>query len=189
MGGLHAPVNCRGTFGGVSMDRDSADNPHPRRRGAAPRTRAIAFASLVTGAGGLAVAYASAFFPPPISSVGPWLMAVLVPLTLCATMILGAVNPGRPLGPLKWPFLGVFLLVAAGFLLALLLPVETPDSALVLGLPRRAAVVLYGVGVVPLVLLPVVYALTFDTFTLSDDDLARVRAARRPDSTAPRDRA
>jgi len=48
----------------------------------------------------------------------------------------------------------------------------------VLGFPLRAAIVIYGVGLVPLVMLPVVYAMTFDEMTLSEDDLARVREVR-----------
>jgi hypothetical protein len=47
----------------------------------------------------------------------------------------------------------------------------------VLGLPRRAAIVLYGIGLLPLFVLPVAYALTFDEMTLSEEDLERVRRA------------
>jgi hypothetical protein len=49
-------------------------------------------------------------------------------------------------------------------------------SKLWLGLPARAAVVIYGIGLLPIVVLPVAYALTFDTQTLSADDVERVRA-------------
>jgi hypothetical protein len=128
------------------------------------------------------LAYASAFFPPVIAWVGPWLMAIMVPLVMFATMILGAVRETRTLGRLTLPFLLVFVLVAGGFVVALLLPVEGADAALFLGLPARAAVILYGVGLLPLFMLPMVYALTFDTLTLTDEDIARVRAARLPGS-------
>ena len=50
-----------------------------------------------------------------------------------------------------------------------------------LGLPPRAAVVLYVIGFLPVLVLPLAYALTFDALTLSEADLARARAAR----TAP----
>ena len=79
---------------------------------------------------------------------------------------------------MKWPILLVFVLVGGGFLLALLLPPDTVNGPYWLGLPRRAAVVLYGVGLLPLFVLPLAYAFTFDALTLSDEDLARVRAAR-----------
>jgi len=43
-------------------------------------------------------------------------------------------------------------------------------------LPARAAVVIYGIGLLPIVVLPVAYALTFETQTLSAEDVERVRA-------------
>lgn len=160
------------------MHEDSAGTPHSGRASTPLATPDAAFRALVLGVLGIALAYASAFLPAPIARVGPWLMALMVPLTLFAMLMLGAVRNTRPLGRLAWPFLVVFLLVAGGFVLALVLPAEGRTSPLVLGLPARAAVILIGVGIVPLFMLPLAYALTFDTHTLSDDDLARVRAAR-----------
>jgi hypothetical protein len=69
------------------------------------------------------------------------------------------------------------------FALALALP-EGPGGGtvgepLLLGLPRRAAVVVYGVGLLPVFVLPIVYALTFDAQTLRAEDLERVRALGR----------
>ncbi len=143
-------------------------------------TRDVALRAFVIGVLGTALAYLSAFFPPAIARIGPWLMAVTMPVTMFAMMVLGAVRAGRGIGPLKWPFVLVFVLVAGGFALALWLPAESQDTPLWLGLPPRAAVILYGVGLLPLFMLPVVYALTFDALTLTDDDLTRIRAARRP---------
>lgn len=108
----------------------------------------------------------------------PWVVAMATTLAMVATMILGAARRGRRnggLGRLAIPFLVTFLLVAGGFALALLLPAA--GEPLVLGLPRRAAVVLYGVGLLPLFVLPLAYALTFDEMTLSEHDLERVRRA------------
>lgn len=140
----------------------------------------MALRALIVGVTGIAIAYASAFFPEPVARIGPWIMAVLMPITMFAMMVLGAVRSGRGMGPLALPFALVFLLVAGGFVLALWLPPEAVDTPLWLGLPPRAAVILFGVGLLPLFMLPVVYALTFDAFTLNDDDIARVRAARLP---------
>jgi hypothetical protein len=53
----------------------------------------------------------------------------------------------------------------------------TAESRLFLGLPAGAAIVVYGIGLLPLVILPVAYALTFSAMTLTDADLDRVRAA------------
>ena len=138
----------------------------------------LALTATVIGTIGIALAYASAFAPPPIATWGAWLMAVIMPLVMMAVMVLGAARTGRALGGLVWPMLLVLALVTGGFLLALSLPGETPDSPLWFGLPLRAAIVLYGVGVLPLFVLPLAYALTFDRLTLSDEDIARVRDAR-----------
>lgn len=54
--------------------------------------------------------------------------------------------------------------------------VEATGDALVWGLPPRATHLLYGVGLVPAILVPLVYAFTFDRETLSADALARFRA-------------
>lgn len=146
--------------------------------------RDVALRALVVGVFGIAIAYASAFLPPAFARLGPWLMALVMPMTMFAMMILGAVRAGRGIGPVALPFALVFLLVAGGFLLALALPAEDLLTPLWFGLPRRAAVILFGVGLLPLFVLPVVYALTFDLLTLTDDDLARVRAARLPETTS-----
>ncbi len=145
-------------------------------------TRAIAMRAFVLGVIGIAVAYATAFLPAPMAAVGPWIMAVVMPVTMFAIMVLGAVRAGRGIGPLAVPFALVLLLVCGGFAVALWLPPDTVDTPLWLGLPPRAAVILYVVGLLPLFILPVVYALTFDALTLSDDDIARIRAARLPGS-------
>ena len=63
---------------------------------------------------------------------------------------------------------------------ALALPAnESALSKLWLGLPARAAVVIYGVGLLPIIVLPVAYAMTFETLTLSSEDVDRVRAVAR----------
>ncbi|CAN5319107.1 hypothetical protein BH23GEM2_BH23GEM2_01310 [soil metagenome] len=107
-----------------------------------------------------------------------WVIAMATTLAMLATTILGAARRGRRnggLGGLAIPFLVTFLLVAGGFALALVLPAA--GEPLMLGLPRRAAIVLYGIGLLPLFVLPVAYALTFDEMTLSEQDLDRVRKA------------
>ena len=133
----------------------------------------------VAGTVGIALAYTTAFLPPAIARWGPYLMAVALPLCLMATMVLGAARPGQSLGRLRWPLGVVLLLVGGGFLLALALPPDAANGGLWLGLPPRAAVIVYGVGLLPLFVLPLAYAVTFDRMTLSEEAIARVRAARR----------
>ena len=71
------------------------------------------------------------------------------------------------------------VLVVGGGLVALVLmpPADPGDPTLILGLPPRAALLMYGVGLLPTLVVPVAYALTFERLTLSEADLARVRAA------------
>ena len=138
----------------------------------------MALRAMVIGTIGIALAYASAFGSPRVAAAGPWIMALSLPVAMIAMMTFGAVRAGRRVGALAFPFALVFVLVAGGFGLALWLPPDTADGIYWLGLPRRAAVIVYGVGLLPLFVLPFAYALTFDALTLDDDDIARVRAAR-----------
>ena len=95
-------------------------------------------------------------------------------------MILGATRGQRGIGPLKIPFAFVVLTLAVGFCAALALPAsENPDSDLWLGLPARAAIVIYGVGLLPTIVLPIAYALTFQSQTLTAEDIEQVRSLAR----------
>jgi len=146
---------------------------------------AIGATACATGC--IALAYASAFWPGVGRSWGPWLMVVGLATMVVALMALGAVGRARRLGRLVVPLVFTFVVLVGGFALALLLPAEGAGARVVLGLPVRAAVVLYGVGLLPLLVLPIAYALTFDAVTLSAGDLERVRAlgaARRGDDGA-----
>lgn len=52
---------------------------------------------------------------------------------------------------------------------------DGPDAPLFLGLPRRAAFLLLGVGLAPAFVVPLAYALVFDRETLTDEDMDRLR--------------
>lgn len=132
--------------------------------------------ALLAGTLAIAAAYASAFLPGPPPAWAAWAMAMGTAVVMVASTALGAARNGK-IGRLKIPFALVFLVLAGGFALALGLPAETADAPLFLGLPIRAAVVLIGIGLVPLLVLPVAYALTFEEMTLSEEDLARIREA------------
>lgn len=104
------------------------------------------------------------------------MVAIAVPVSLVAIMILGAIRGQRGIGKLKVPFVFVAVILIAGFVAALALPAtESAASRLWLGLPLRAAIVIYGIGLLPIVVLPVAYALTFETQTLNAEDVERVR--------------
>ena len=132
--------------------------------------------ALLVGILAIASGYAAAFARNGTPSWAPWLLAFGIPVALGAIMILGAARGSRGVGPLKFPFLFVVAILAVGFCAALALPAtESPLSRLWLGLPARAAVIIYAVGLLPIVVLPIAYALTFETQTLSAKDVERVR--------------
>lgn len=141
-------------------------------------TQRIVMASLCAALVAVAVAYGSAFFSPGGASWSAPVFAIGTSVALGAMMALGAMTRGR-LGVLWLPIVLSVVLVAGGLVMAWALPApESGPETLVLGLPRRAAIVLYGVGLLPLLVLPLAYALTFDAATLRAEDITRVRAAR-----------
>lgn len=123
----------------------------------------------------IAVAYASAFLPGGTPAWSAWLMAIGTALAMVSAMVFGAARGGRGLGPLAWVFGAAFVVIAGGFCLALALTPQGAGEPIWLGLPRRAAILIYGIGLLPVFLLPIAYAATFDRITLSDADLASFR--------------
>jgi NADH:ubiquinone oxidoreductase subunit 6 (subunit J) len=143
-------------------------------------TRRASLVALFVGIAAIATGYAAACSRERTPVWAAWLLALGIPLALVAIMILGATRGRRGIGALRIPFAFVGLVLVIGFGAALALPAtEGPLSTLWLGLPARAAIVIYGVGLLPIVVLPVAYALTFETQTLSAEDLERVRALGR----------
>lgn len=108
----------------------------------------------------------------------PWTLAIGANGVIMTLMAIGAVRHDTLPRSLAWTFIGLFVLCAGAFVAALALPAaEGANGPLLFGLPLRTAIVLYGVGVVPIFILPFAYALTFESSTLSEGDLDRVRAA------------
>ncbi len=109
----------------------------------------------------------------------PWIGALASGVALpIALMSLGAARRGR-LGRLWLPLLALGLVLGAGWAAILALPHGGPDVA---GLPLATALMIFVMIPLPLVVLGLAYALTFDRLGLSSEDLERVRAARRPGS-------
>jgi hypothetical protein len=143
-------------------------------------TRRFALVSLFVSIVAIAGGYAAAFSKGGTPVWAPWLLALGIPVALGAIMILGAVRGSSGIGPLRFPFAFVILILVVGFGAALAMPAtESPLSKLWLGLPARAAIVIYGIGLLPIIVLPVAYAMTFETLTLSAEDVERVRAMAR----------
>jgi hypothetical protein len=126
----------------------------------------------------VAIAYAALFVSPTIPVWAPLSLAIGANGVIMSLMAIGAVRHDTMPRSLAWTFIGLFVLCAGALVLALVMPPqEGAGGPLLLGLPLRTAIVLYGVGVVPIAILPLAYALTFDSSTLSEADLVRVRAA------------
>lgn len=142
-------------------------------------TRTIALGALTVSALLIAAAYLGALVSTGVPSWAPWGLMIGTSTIMLATMVLGAARGRAGVGRLALPFAAMFAVLLVGFGAVLLMPAETATSSLWLGLPPRAAVILYGIGVLPLFVLPIAYALTFESLTLSDADLERVRAMRR----------
>lgn len=117
--------------------------------------------AVLVGALGLAAAFVLA---AAIGSASPWVswLAILgISLSMAGALGAGAIREGRLS---RWAVLAaavVLVVPLLGFGAALLLPEESPGMALWLGLPPRAALLLYGVGLLPVLVLPICYALDF----------------------------
>jgi len=144
-----------------------------------PMLKRLSLVGIFAATALIGVGYASAFAPGGAPAWAPWTLAIGTPLVLVSAMVMGAARDGR-LGPLLLPFLALFGMLAGGFALLLALkPTDAAEPTLVLGLPPRAALVLYGIGLGPALIVPVAYALTFERMTLSRETLERVRRAGR----------
>ena len=145
-----------------------------------PRTKRVALVALVLSTCAIGAAYATAFAGGGAPRWAGWLFAGGTTGALMATLALGASRRDRGLGRLAAPFVVMALLLGGGFAAVFALPADLGAAEpLLLGLPRRAAIVLYVVGLLPILVLPVAYALTFSDQTLRPEDLERVLAAAR----------
>jgi len=136
----------------------------------------LALFLLVISTISVVAAYGSAFLPAGAGRGSALLMAFGIAAMAVSLMTLGAVRDGERLGILGFAFGFVFVVLMAGFTAALFLP--DADGALTrlwLGLPPRAAIIIYGVGFVPVLVLPFVYARTFESRTLKPEDLEAIR--------------
>lgn len=128
----------------------------------------IVLAMMVIGAG-----YLSAFMPGGAPRLAAYAFAVATAAVMTAISVLGAARKRGGLGPLRWVFLLTFVILAGGFVAAL--SAIGQSTELWLGLPRGAAIILYIVGLVPMAVLPLAYALTFDKTTLDERELDELR--------------
>ncbi len=117
---------------------------------------------MVAGTAVIGAAYLATMLAGAPPGWAPWAVAIGGSAASVALFVLGAASRG-PLGRGVAMLLTMLGLVIAGaFCIALALPAsEAVGAPLVGGLPRRLAIVFYGVGFIPLLVLPVVFARTF----------------------------
>ncbi len=119
----------------------------------------LAVSTLALSTGAITLAYLLAFLPGSGGRLSAGLMIVGLATMAVSLMTL------------------VFVVFVAGFGIPLLMPgAESQATDLWLGLPPRAAIIVYGVGFLPVFVLPFVYARTFEQRTLKPEDLERIKA-------------
>lgn len=116
-------------------------------------------------------------FAVPLPGAGP-LFALLVMGYPVALVALAVSRNGR-LGPLGIPLLILLIFLEACTVGMLLARGRVLDGPWIGGLPLGAAIQLYGLFLAPLLLVALVYALTFDRFEMREEDLDRIEAYRR----------
>ena len=121
----------------------------------------------------IAAGYASAFLPGGAPRAAMYAFAIATSGIMTGVLLLGAARKDRPLGKLKWVFPIIFIVIAGGFCAALM-QTDVDTGKLWLGLPAGAAIILYVIGLVPMMILPVAYALSFDE-TFGEPELEDVR--------------
>jgi hypothetical protein len=117
---------------------------------------------LSAGTAAVAAAYLALLLGAPAGGWPPWLLAPGASAVLAGLAAIGAAREPRP-RRLAVALAVAFAAVPLGLALGLLLPAPTADAPLLLGLPRATTLLLLCTGLIPLLLLPIAYALTFET--------------------------
>jgi hypothetical protein len=106
----------------------------------------------------------------------PWaetLFSLLVMAYPVALIVVAVARKGR-LGLVGLPLIGLLLFLEACALGMLVLRGRVLDGPWFGGLPLAAAIQLYGLWLVPLLLVALAYGLTFDRFELRQEDIDRL---------------
>ena len=119
--------------------------------------------------------YLSAFIPAVPPMWGAWALLVGSVAALLAMSLLGA-GESPEARRLLLPLGIVFILLVGGIGSGLLLPDAGAGDRLFGGLPLPAALLLYGAGLLPLLVVPLVYAWTFQGTGLEQEAMADLTA-------------
>ncbi len=108
------------------------------------------------------------------TAAGEALFAVLAAAFPVGLIVLGAQRRGR-LGRLLWPLIALLSILEACVVVMLALRGRILDAPWLGGLPLATAVQVYGLFLLPLLLVSFAYAWTFESFSLRQDDLDELR--------------
>lgn len=117
---------------------------------------------IVGGAVAVAAGYVGAATGGSIARLAPWMLATGSAAASVGLFVLGAAARGVLTRGVAAILGLLFVVIVGGFGAALALPAdEGAAGRLLLGIPLRLAVVFYGIGLLPLFVLPAVFAVTF----------------------------
>ena len=140
-----------------------------------------AVGGIFVGALAILVAYASAWFGIP--TWGAWSMIVGSALCMSGATAMGAANSHVRPARVAIAASFLFVVIVVGFGAPFFWPVVSPETPLMFGLPLPVAIELFGVGLLPIMVLPILFAVEFKADGLDDVALAELRrrcAAVRP---------
>jgi hypothetical protein len=142
--------------------------------------RGVAVALLALSAATLLLGYVALWWSGGPSRTVHAVMAAAVVTQLTAFVLLGARRRDGRLGA-AWVAVGAVVVLVGGVLVTVIVSADAGAAEPLLGgLPRRAGLVLYGVGLAPLVLLAGSFARSFDTWVPTEAEVEQVRALRPP---------
>lgn len=137
--------------------------------------RRLALATLVLAIGCIVLAYASAWRSGGTPAWGIWLMIAGTAMLMSGMLGLSALRSGVPTRRATIVAVLLFAVLMLGFGLPMVLAPETATGPLFLGLPLRAAIEIYGVGLLPACFLPLLFAAEFRDEGLDQASLDRLR--------------
>lgn len=137
--------------------------------------RRLALTAQATGVVCIALAYGSAWRVAGTPAWGVWLMISGTALLLSGMLGLSAIRFGVTARRASFVALLLFVVLVLGFGLPMVLAPETASGPLLLGLPLRAAIEVYGVGLLPALVLPLIFAAEFRDRGLDPRSLDQLR--------------
>ena len=138
-------------------------------------SRRASLVSLMVSLTLVGLGYLSAFIPSVPPMWGAWTLLVGSVAALLAVSLLGA-GESPEARRLLLPLGIVFILLVGGIGSGFLLPDAGAGDRLFGGLPLPAALLLYGAGLLPLLVVPLVYAWTFQGTGLEQEAMAELTA-------------